>query len=141
MLPESRANQAYRIDRAPNPRGQMAVPMRGLARQMTATELFKKYSTRDGKHELARGRLIVSEPPGGLPGWTATRLASALHTHVERHGPPGRVFVETGFVLERDPDTVRSPDVSFVRHDRIPTKRRDLARFLEGPPDLAVEIL
>jgi Uma2 family endonuclease len=50
------------------------------------------------------------------------------------------VLVEAGFVLRRNPDTVRGPDVSFVSHARIPRGRLPVA-FIPGAPDLAVEIL
>lgn len=46
---------------------------------------------------------------------------------------------ETGFQIARDPDTVRAPDVGFVRAQRVsgpPTKG-----FFSGAPDLAVEVL
>lgn len=49
---------------------------------------------------------------------------------------------ETGFVLFRDPvegDTVRAPDVSFVRADRLPKQIPD--GFFELAPDLAVEVV
>jgi Uma2 family endonuclease len=47
---------------------------------------------------------------------------------------------EVGFVLRRQPDTARAPDVAFLRADRVP--RADGAtRFAEGAPDLAVEVL
>ena len=44
---------------------------------------------------------------------------------------------DTGFWLEKDPDTVRVPDVAFVRKDRIPEV---VTGFFPGPPDLSVEI-
>jgi Uma2 family endonuclease len=43
-----------------------------------------------------------------------------------------------GFVLARRPDTVRAADVAFVRAERV---ARPVAGYLEGAPDLAVEIL
>ena len=45
---------------------------------------------------------------------------------------------KTGFILERDPDTVRAPDVAYVRHDRIPAGRPPKA-YWPGAPNLAVE--
>ena len=42
-------------------------------------------------------------------------------------------------MLRRNPDTVRVPDVAFVRADRIPTPRP--VKFWERAPDLAVEVL
>ena len=49
------------------------------------------------------------------------------------------MFGETGFVLARNPDTVRGPDLSFISRERL--KDLDDARFFSGAPDLAVEIL
>ena len=44
-----------------------------------------------------------------------------------------------GFVLERNPDTILGPDVSFTPADRLPP--RDWEGYIEGPPDLAVEVI
>ena len=52
----------------------------------------------------------------------------------------GEVFGSSGgYVVARDPDTVREPDVSFVTAERL--KGQDLDAFFEGAPDLAVEVL
>jgi Uma2 family endonuclease len=47
---------------------------------------------------------------------------------------------ETGFKVASDPDTVRAPDVAFVRRERIP-ERGIPKKFWQGAPDLAVEVL
>jgi Uma2 family endonuclease len=53
----------------------------------------------------------------------------------------GVVFAaETGFRIARDPDTVRAPDVSLLRAERWAALER-LPAFIDGPPDLAVEII
>jgi Uma2 family endonuclease len=49
-------------------------------------------------------------------------------------------MVESGFTLARNPDTVRGPDVSFVRQDRIPYEGLPKG-FWQGAPDLAVEVI
>jgi Uma2 family endonuclease len=46
---------------------------------------------------------------------------------------------ETGFLLSRDPDTVRAPDVAFVAQHRVPAE--EPVGFFLGAPDLAVEVL
>jgi Uma2 family endonuclease len=108
---------------------------------MTAEQLLAlptRDGNRDRRYELVRGRLRVMEPPGGAHGWLAVRLAARLLAFVEPRAL-GDVFTETGFVLARGPDTVRGPDVSFVRAGRLPVG--DLpAGYLELAPDLAVEI-
>ncbi|QDT39630.1 hypothetical protein Pan189_40390 [Stratiformator vulcanicus] len=47
---------------------------------------------------------------------------------------------DTGFILERGPDTVRGPDVAFVRKSRLESGV-SLQTYFDFPPDLAVEVL
>jgi Uma2 family endonuclease len=44
-----------------------------------------------------------------------------------------------GSILARNPDTVRGPDVAVIRGDRLPP--RNAVGFLEGAPDLVIEIV
>jgi Uma2 family endonuclease len=111
--------------------------MSSPARLVTAEELFSSPDPR--RHELVRGVPRVSTPPGGVHGRLALRLGARLDDHVTRLGL-GTVLVEAGYVLERGPDTVRGPDVSFVSTTRLPPERIP-EQFIPGPPDLAVEIL
>lgn len=46
----------------------------------------------------------------------------------------------TGFVLQRNPDTVRAPDISFVAKDRIPVTGIPKT-YWPFAPDLAIEIV
>lgn len=76
---------------------------------------------------------------GGEHGWVIMNLAAPLATFVRQH-QLGIVFgAETGFVIRRNPDTVRAPDIGVVFSHRVPDPLP--AGFLEGPPDLAVEVL
>lgn len=47
---------------------------------------------------------------------------------------------ETGFIIRRDPDTVRAPDVAFIAAERVPAGKRP-AKFWPIVPDLVVEII
>ena len=68
------------------------------------------------------------------------RLGSLLEQHV-RSGQLGVVCAaETGFVISRDPDTVRAPDVAFVRQDRL-DQVTDPDGYLPFAPDLAAEVV
>jgi len=49
------------------------------------------------------------------------------------------VYVESGFHLATDPDTVRGPDIAFIRQERIPDP--EPAGYAALAPDLVVEIL
>ena len=78
-------------------------------------------------------------PAKGRHGAVAMKLGHYLLSFLETHDI-GQVFdSSTGFVLSRNPDTVRAPDVSFVTSERL--KQQDLDAFLEGAPDIAVEVL
>jgi Uma2 family endonuclease len=106
-------------------------------RVVTAEELFQYPDSK--YYELVRGVPRVSEPPGGVHGMIAGRIVARLGDHVERLGL-GAVLVEAGYVLQRGPDTVRGPDVSFVSISRLPPDQIP-EQFIPGAPDLAVEIL
>jgi Uma2 family endonuclease len=105
---------------------------------MTADELLSTHLP-NKRTELVRGRLVVREPAGGMHGVVAMNLGAELAGYAKRRGA-GRVFAaETGFKLAADPDTVRAPDVAFVRHDRLPDAP---PRGFPGlAPDLVVEVL
>jgi Uma2 family endonuclease len=91
------------------------------------------------RHALVRGELQRMNPAGFDHGAVIMNLAVPLGQHVKT----GRLGVvcgaETGFVLERQPDTVLAPDIAFVRRERIPAAGRP-GTFWDGPPDLAVEV-
>src|SRR2546429_8088347 len=105
--------------RLPMPAGRAYVPAMPPAAPLTAEELLA-LSIADKRVELVRGVLIVREPAGYAHGRVAMNLAMRLATCVE-HAGAGQVFAaETGFTLARAPDTVRAPDIAFVRRDRLP---------------------
>ncbi|RIH88922.1 putative restriction endonuclease [Calidithermus terrae] len=78
-------------------------------------------------------------PPGAQNGEIAAELASRLHAWA-RQGQHGRVGLNSGFVLRRDPDRVRGPDIWFVQRERVP-KEGVPQGFWEIAPDLAVEVV
>lgn len=105
---------------------------------LTVQDLSRMDEESGERYELAHGVLLVREPPNARHGTTAATIAAFLVTYVRQHRL-GNVMVETGFVLTRSPDTVRAPDVSFIRAGRLRGTYVDT--FVEGAPDLAVEIL
>ena len=110
----------------------MAVP-----HLVTAEELERMGE--DAPYELVRGELVPVSPPGGEHGELAVRLAFALENFV-RPRRLGTVYVETGFILSRRPDTVRGPDVAFVTRERRASLGGRIRGYIPGAPDLAVEI-
>jgi len=116
-------------------------------RNMTAQELLQ-YSHEPftgfagaGRTELIAGRLIEMEPAGGVHGVVAAQICGLLTLHVLPRGL-GKVFgAETGYLLARDPDTVRAPDASFLSWERIDAMGGIPAGYLPGAPDLAFEVV
>ncbi|HEY3997716.1 MAG TPA: Uma2 family endonuclease [Candidatus Xenobia bacterium] len=72
---------------------------------------------------------------GRLAAW----IGHLLLQHVEKH-PCGEVMVGTAYLLERNSDRVRDPDVSFISNARLPEANRGVS-YPEMGPDLAVEIV
>ena len=91
------------------------------------------------RHELIRGEIVTMPLPGGRHGYVALEIAWRVNNHVKTHGL-GRVYAaETGFLIERDPDTVRGADAAFVRRERL-AEITDPDKHVPFAPDLAVEV-
>ncbi|MGH7429075.1 MAG: Uma2 family endonuclease [Candidatus Methylomirabilaceae bacterium] len=105
---------------------------------MTADELLRVHIP-DKQVELLRGVLVVREPPGYLHGEITARLTKALIDYTDAHDL-GRVLAgDPGFKLATNPDTVRGPDVAFVRRERLPHPAP--SGYAAFAPDLVVEVL
>lgn len=105
----------------------------------TASELFEMPD--DGfRYELVKGELRRMSPSGSEHGAIIINISVLLAQHVKSNKLGVCFGAETGFKIASDPDTVRAPDVAFIRRERIPgggiTKK-----FWPGAPDLAVEVL
>jgi Uma2 family endonuclease len=110
--------------------------MATIAQTVTAQQLFEMPDHE--RFELVQGELVPMSPPGFNHGCIVLDIAAALREFVQA-GKLGLVAVEAGFCVSHDPDTVRSPDVAFVRAERIPPG--GVRAFFEGAPDLAVEVI
>lgn len=104
---------------------------------LTADDLERMPDDDSVQIELDEGELVTMAPASEEHGFIELDLAARLHLFVKEHRL-GRVYAgDTGFRLS--PDTVRSPDIAFVRKSRVAELRSK--GFAKGAPDLAVEIL
>jgi Uma2 family endonuclease len=105
----------------------------------TADELFMLPD--DGfRYELVKGELRRMPPTGSEHGVMAMNAALVIGRFVKAHSLGAVFAAETGFKIASDPDTVRAPDLAFIRRERIP--EAGLPRgFWPGAPDLAVEVI
>jgi Uma2 family endonuclease len=111
--------------------------MDDAAHLLTAAELFQTPGL--GRCELVHGEVISMTPAGFEHGRVSAEIGWILKEYVKRH-PIGEVTgAETGFLISRDPDTVRAPDAAFIRADRVPPS--PVPGFFPEAPDLAVEVL
>ena len=107
---------------------------------MTAEE-FVQLPDDGHRYELVRGRLIEMPPSAYGSSMVGSLILAAILAFVRPRGL-GIVGGEGGgVVLARGPDTVRAPDVSFIRRERVDDPHRLLTQAFPGAPDLAVEVL
>ncbi len=106
---------------------------------MTVEELERE-GPPEGRWELIDGELVEMSPSGG----DASFIGGWIHTLLSNHVVPrrlGRVYpADASFVLFPGREIVRSPDVAFVRAERVPPPEQH-AGFLRLAPDLVVEVV
>lgn len=105
-----------------------------------AAEDLPYLAPEEGLCELVAGELVREPPPGEDHGRVAANVLILMGGFVREHGLGRAYGAETGFVIARDPDTVRAPDAAFVTTERLEAARRR-GPYLEGAPDLAVEVI
>jgi len=106
---------------------------------MTAEDLLRMPD--DGFcYELVRGELRKMAAAGHQHGKISMNISTPLDQHVRAHNLGTMYAAETGFKLASDPDTVRAPDVAFIRRERA-AEVGDSEGYWPGPPDLAVEVI
>lgn len=107
--------------------------------RMTADDLLEMGD--DAKlHELVDGKLVARAMSSIRSSALAIRVAVALGNFVYQHDLGLVGGADGAYILKQDPQTVRIPDVSFVRVDRLPPLDQQF-RFLALAPDLAVEVV
>ena len=92
------------------------------------------------RYELLRGELHKMAPAGDEHGQVGMRASWRLGQYVETNGLGAVFLAETGFLIARNPDTVRAPDMAFVRREVV-EETGVLPGFRPGAPDLAIEVI
>ena len=106
---------------------------------VTAEQLLRMPD--DGyRYELVAGELRKMVPASWKHGAIGGQLHGWLAQHIQQQ-KLGRIFsADTGFLIARDPDTVRAPDIAFIHKAHLPAAEPEEA-FWPGAPDLAVEVV
>lgn len=113
-----------------------------ITQLMTAEQFFEwvnRPENRDRHFELERGKVVETSRPGERHGFICGNVTRILGNFTFQRRKGYVCSNDTGIVLERDPDTVRGPDVQLFDEVR---RYDDLTpRYSERTPKLAVEVL
>lgn len=102
---------------------------------ITAKELLLMPDN-DMQHELIRGVLTEDILPGDQHGIVVARIGWLLGNFSDDNDF-GEMSGRSGFLLERNPDTVRCPDLAWVASGRLD---KPVPSYAELAPDLVVEV-
>ena len=89
--------------------------------------------------ELVRGRVVEMNRPFTSHGYLMISIGSLLMQFVKQHGLGRVVGGDAGLVTQRDPDTVRGPDLAFYSYQRIPFGSLPDG-YWPASPELVIEI-
>jgi Uma2 family endonuclease len=109
---------------------------------LTADEFFDfvhRPETPNRWFELVRGEVIELPPPTKPHGVTCGNAVWLLGGYVRQRRKGYVTSNDSGVILERDPDTVRGPDVAL--YEDAKTFAELHPKYGEVPPRLAVEVL
>ena len=113
------------------------------------TQIEHRISTAEGlfnmpddgyRYELVKGELRKTVPAGSEHGDISSDIHGSLGAYVRANNLGRTRIAEPGFILERAPDSVRAPDIAFVRRERIEAIGKTV-RYWPEAPDLAVEVI
>ncbi|MFM7150428.1 MAG: Uma2 family endonuclease [Gemmataceae bacterium] len=92
----------------------------------------------ESRQELVRGVIETMPPAGGWHGVCCAKVMRLIGKFVDESNVGTATSNNSGIVIDRDPDTVRGPDVAFWSKERLPEIPEG---YIEVPPDLVVEVV
>ncbi|MDZ4684068.1 MAG: Uma2 family endonuclease [Planctomycetaceae bacterium] len=124
-----------------------------IAQQLITAEQFAAMKL-DGPAELVRGEIVylhrrtgnvgdlagVCRMPQNYHGYVTAAIVGLLFMWNHKRGLGLLLSNDSWVVTENDPDSVRGPDVIYIRRDKLPTEKLQQG-VLRFPPDLVVEVL
>ena len=107
-------------------------------KRLTADDLLRLYG--EGvRGELIRGELCQTMPTGQEHGEIVMNLGALLRTFIKSRRLGRLTGSDAGVWLERDPDTVREPDIAYFSAEKMPLGTW-VTGYAEVAPDLVVEV-
>jgi Uma2 family endonuclease len=111
-------------------------------RPMTAEEFYDwvhRSENQDKEYELVRGEVVGMTKPGRRHGFVCINVGWILSNYTRQRKKGYVCSNDTGMIVERDPDTVRGPDISV--YDDANTYEEIDIKYGETPALLVVEVL
>ena len=108
------------------------------ARLLTADEFLEMEPLAGKRYELISG-VVAGEYDGIIRrcGHVVSRCGYTLYEYNQRHDRWDMAMGDPGYILERNPDTVRCVDIALIERGRKPA---GIKGFPELAPDLCVEV-
>jgi Uma2 family endonuclease len=94
---------------------------------------------RDRNFELVRGEIVEMSKPGRFHGFVCVNIAAILFLFARARKKGYVCSNDTGVIVDRDPDTVRGPDILFF--DDVDSAEKIDRKWGDGPPRLAIEVM
>ncbi len=111
-----------------------------MNRLITAEEFLRMPNPPDGsRQELVRGVIETTPPHSTYNGVCCAEIGYRLSHFLEERNLGHLASNNGGFITERDPDTVRGPDLSFWTRERLPQLPAE--GYVTLAPDLVVEVV
>ncbi len=106
---------------------------------LTAADLLR-LDSEGVRGELVRGVLHETMPTGMHHAWITAKLVILLGIFIMPRRLGSLMTADMGVWLERNPDTVRAPDIAYISAERMPLSAVTTPGYSEIVPDLVVEV-
>ncbi|MCI0641819.1 MAG: Uma2 family endonuclease [Gemmataceae bacterium] len=109
---------------------------------MTAEEFYEfthRSENRDRLFELERGEVVEKSRPGKRHGLVCANGAGILRDYAKARKKGYVCSNDTGIVVERDPDSVRGPDIAYFEDARTIDDVEE--KYGDTPPLLTIEVM
>jgi Uma2 family endonuclease len=107
--------------------------------RITAEE-FAALRRDDLRMELIEGEVVTMPAAFTDHGYTASQLHIIVGQFIRQHRLGKTFTAETGFLIARNPDTVRAPDFAFIQASRV-TPAAVTSSWGQVIPDLVAEVV
>lgn len=121
-------------------KARVSVATEAKPQRMTIEEFEQFTGEPDKRYELVDGEIVEMSPPGGVHGETSLEAGAILRNYVRPKNLGVVYAAETGFIVRREPQLVRAPDVAFVARERLP-EGRSPEGYVPLAPDFVVEVV